>query len=151
MTISSRFAVGVHILTLLDTSQGEPLTSEYIAGSVNTNPAVVRRILSMLARAGLTTSRLGAGGGALLARTTSKITLRDVYRAVEDGALFSMHHERPNPHCPIGCHIQAVLERTTETAQRALEDELAGRTVADILEEVRGEERTQTVAARARG
>ena len=36
MTISSRFAVAVHILTLLETGRGEPLTSGYIAGSVNT-------------------------------------------------------------------------------------------------------------------
>ena len=39
MSISSRFAVGVHILTLLATSQGKPLTSEWIAGSASTNPA----------------------------------------------------------------------------------------------------------------
>ena len=149
MTISSRFAVAVHILTLLETGRGNPLTSEYIAGSVNTNPAVVRRILSRLARAGITTSRLGAGGGALLARPAREITLRDVYRAVEcEGRLFAMHQEEPNPNCPVGRNIQAVLDRATAAAQRALEETLAGRTLADVMAEVRAEDR-ETRPARA--
>jgi Rrf2 family protein len=140
MTISSRFAVAVHILTLLETSGGAPVTSEWIAGSVNTNPAVVRRILCMLARAGLTSSRLGVGGGSFLARPASEITLREVFRAVDEGELFAMHRERPNPKCPVGRNIQAVLERTAGAAQRALEDELSRTTVSDVLQRVRGVE-----------
>jgi Rrf2 family protein len=148
MTISSRFAVAVHILTLLETGRGEPLTSEYIAGSVNTNPAVVRRLLSMLARAGLTHGRLGAGGGTTLARPAADITLRDVYRAVEcEGRLFALHHEKPNPKCPVGRNIQAVLERATGAAQNALEDELAERTVADVMAEVQAGDRKARAAA----
>lgn len=137
MTISSRFAVAVHILTLLEESGGVPVTSERIAGSASTNPAVIRRILCMLARAGVTTSQLGAGGGALLARPASAVTLLEVYRAVEDGELFAMHHETPNPRCPVGRTIQAALERTTDAAQRALEAVLAGQTIADVLDQVK--------------
>ncbi|HEX7119188.1 MAG TPA: Rrf2 family transcriptional regulator [Longimicrobiales bacterium] len=136
MAISSRFAVAVHVLTLLEASGGEPVTSERLAGSASTHPALVRRILCMLARAGLTTSRLGAGGGALLARPASQITLRDVYRAVEEGPLFAMHHESPDDRCPVGRHIQPVLEGTTAAARRALEEVLAGRTVADVARRV---------------
>lgn len=136
MAISSRFAVGVHILTLLAQSQGKPVTSEWIAGSANTNPAVVRKLLGMLAKAGLTTSQLGLGGGALLARQPQAITLLDVYRAVEDGDLFSLHNEQPNPACPVGRHIQASLLGTMTRAQRALENELAGQTIADALQDV---------------
>ena len=148
MTISSRFAVAVHILTLVETGRGEPLTSEYMAGSVNTNAAVVRRILSMLARAGLTRARLGAGGGTVLARSAEEITLKDVYRAVEcEKHLFALHHEKPNPKCPIGRHIQAVLERATGAAQNALEKELGERTLADVMAEVRAEGREAPSAA----
>lgn len=136
MAISSRFAVAVHILALLESGGGEPVTSERIAGSVNTNPAVVRRILSLLARAGLTTSRRGAGGGALLARPAVGITLREVYCAVEGGELFAMHHEAPDHRCPVGRHIQSVLEAATGAARAALEASLGERTVADVLESV---------------
>ena len=141
---SSRFAVAVHVLTLLEESGDGPVTSEYVAGSVNTNPAVVRRILSMLAAAGITTSRLGAGGGAFLARPASDVTLLEVFQAVEARELFAMHNAQPNPQCPVGRNIQAVLEKTTGAAQRALEAELAGRTVADILRQVRTREHEET-------
>lgn len=136
MAISSRFVVAVHILTLLETGGGKPVTSDWIAGSVNTNPAVVRRLLSMLAKAGLTASQLGTGGGARLARPARDITLLDVYRAVDEGALFSLHHERPNPACPVGHHIQAALEDTLDAAQRALEAELGRETIAGVLSKV---------------
>ena len=133
MTISSRFAVAVHVLTMLATSGGEPVTSERIAASVNTNPAVIRRLLCMLSRAGLTTSRLGTGGGALLARPAEEITLLEVYRAVEDGDLFAMHPCDPNPACPVGRHIQAVLTEATDSARRAMESALERRTLADVV------------------
>lgn len=136
MAISSRFAVGVHILTLLAQSQGKPVTSEWIAGSANTNPAVVRKLLGMLAKAGLTTSQLGLGGGALLARSPEAITLLDVYRAVDEGDLFALHNEQPNPACPVGRNIQSALLGTMTRAQRALEDELASQTIAGALQAV---------------
>ncbi len=139
--MNSRFAVAAHILTLLYNQDGEPLTSEYIAGSVNTNPAVIRRLLSLLAKAGLTTAQLGAGGGALLARPAAAITLLEVYRAVDEGELFAMHRQGPNPDCPVGRHIQAALEGTMDAASRAVEAELAKRTIAELVEDVRRRER----------
>jgi Rrf2 family protein len=144
MPLNSRFAVATHILTLLYEGNGEPLTSEYIAGSVNTNAAVIRRLLSHLARAGLTTAQLGAGGGALLARPAQEITLRDVYRAVDEGSLFALHPQGPNPDCPVGRHIQASLEGIMDDAEHALEAELAKRTIADLVEDVRKRERRRT-------
>ncbi|HST88447.1 MAG TPA: Rrf2 family transcriptional regulator [Ktedonobacterales bacterium] len=138
-TSSSRFAVAIHVLTLLTQNPDEPATSEYIAGSVNTNPVVIRRVLGGLRRAGLVRSQGGAGGGWRLARDAEAITLRDVYRAVEedDQAVFPLHHRPPNPNCPVGRHIQRALAVHFAAATRALEDELARRTVADVLREVR--------------
>lgn len=136
MAISSRFIVSVHILTLLAQAQGQPLTSEWIAGSANTNPSVVRKLLGMLAKAGLTTSQLGVGGGALLARPADGITLLDVYRAVDEGDLFTLHNAPPNPLCPVGRNIQAALLETMTRAQRALENELAAQTIATVTQDV---------------
>jgi Rrf2 family protein len=144
--MNSRFAVAVHILTLLEQSGGEPVTSEYIAGSVNTNPSLIRRLLSMLAKAGLTTAQLGYGGGALLAKPSSEITLLDVYRAVDEGELFALHPERPNPRCPVGRNIQAALETRIDAARRALEAELASTTLAEMSGDVAARDRVESAA-----
>jgi Rrf2 family protein len=132
MNTSSRFAYAVHILALLSLQQGEPLSSDIIAGSVNTNPALIRKLLSMLAHAGLTRSQLGAGGGAMLARAPEAIKLVDVYRAVDEARLFGLHPDAPNPACMVGRHIQQVLVGIVDDAQHAMEVSLGSRTVADV-------------------
>jgi Rrf2 family protein len=136
LNTSSRFAFAVHVLALLSLQEGVPLSSEMIAGSVNTNPALIRRLLAMLAEAGLTTSQLGAGGGALLARPAHDITLLEIYHAVDDAQLFAMHREEPNPACMVGRNIQVVLRNIIDEAQQAMEASLAGRTLADATADV---------------
>ena len=130
--MNTRFAVAAHILTFLRTQDGEPATSELIASSVNTNPSLIRRLLSQLAKARLTTSQMGTGGGALLAQRGDQITLLDVYRAVDEDIDVIPIHQGPNPKCPVGREIAAVLQTHIAAAERALFDELAGTTVADL-------------------
>ena len=64
---------------------------------MNTNPSLIRRILSQLTRAGLTRCQMGTGGGALLAKPATRITLRDAYGAVADGRLLVLPREQPDP------------------------------------------------------
>lgn len=132
---SSRFSVGVHILTLLESEGGGPLSSDYIAGSVNTNPVVIRRLLSVLGRAGLVASQPGVGGGARLARAADKITLRDVYEAIEEPDLFALH-DGPNPKCPVGRHINAALTAHLEDASKAMRRSLDEVTIAAMVRSV---------------
>ena len=91
MPTSSRLAVAVHTLATLALHKGEPVRSEVIAKSASTNPAVIRRLLSMLNAAGLSQSQLGQGGGSLLAQPPEAISLLDVYKAVENEQLFALH------------------------------------------------------------
>ena len=83
MGTSTRFAVGVHLLTALAARPGKAVRSEDIAESANTNPVVVRRLFSLMTTAGLIRTRLGPGGGFELARPAKDITLRDVFSALE--------------------------------------------------------------------
>ncbi|WP_024974205.1 Rrf2 family transcriptional regulator [Ralstonia pickettii] len=135
MSTSSRFAVAVHILTLLASAEG-PVPSSLIAGSVGTNPALIRRLVAQLADAGFVISQMGATGGATLARPADRITLLDVFRVVESPVLIALPPNAPNPACEVGREITGVLERVTERAQAALEAELAAQTIAGILSEV---------------
>ncbi len=136
MPTSTRFAVAVHTLAALAVSGGKPLRSEDLANSVNTGPVVVRGLLSRLADAGLTKSQLGAGGGALLAKPAGRIRLLDVYQAVEDTELFSLHRTPPRADCLVGGNIQEAMRPALERARKALEAELAKVTIADIAVEV---------------
>ncbi|HEX8139442.1 MAG TPA: Rrf2 family transcriptional regulator [Pyrinomonadaceae bacterium] len=137
MATSSRFAVAVHILTLMAAAGDEPLKSESVACSVNTNPVVIRRLLCALARARLVTTQTGARGGARLARRASRITLLDVYRAVEAREVFALHRQPPSRSCPVGMNIGAVLENVLEDVESAVEQVLANITIERILRNLR--------------
>lgn len=132
--ISSRFTIAVHtILCIATFSRQDKVTSDYIAGSVSVNPVVVRKILGQLKMAGLVTVKRGSGG-AEMAKPLDDITFFDVYKAVEcvgEGALFHFH-ENPNPDCPLGHCIHAVLDSRLEQVQQAMEQKLASIKLSDV-------------------
>jgi Rrf2 family protein len=134
MKISSRFSIAVHILSLLAIAKDAHGTSEWIAGSVKTNPVIIRRILGQLKKAGLVNVRAGTGGAFLL-KDLNDVNLLDVYRAVEvveEGQLFHIHEE-PNPDCPIGANIQVVLQLILNRAQDAMEKILSDITMEELV------------------
>lgn len=137
MKISSRFSVAVHIIALIYMSRNEVVTSEYLAGSVNTNPVVIRRILGMLKKAGIVSTKRGPNGSFLI-KDIQEITLLEVYKAVDsvsDGMLFQMH-ENPNPKCIVGANIQSVIEIIMLSAQDAMEAVLASVNMEQIVNNI---------------
>ncbi len=131
--INSRFAVAIHILALVAAGPREQVTSEFIAGSVNTNPVVIRRISGMLRKSGLIESKVGTPGS-ILTKNPRAISLLEVYHAVQNkDDLFSIH-ENTNPNCTVGKNIQNTLEESFHRAQIAMENELAKQSLYDIIE-----------------
>ncbi|WP_026772115.1 MULTISPECIES: Rrf2 family transcriptional regulator [Sediminibacillus] len=144
MSISSRFAVGVHILALLEVNKGEQNSSEFIAASVNTNPALIRKIIGMLKKAELVKVRPGIAG-AQPAKDLSEITLHDVYKAVQvvqEKELFSIH-ENPNPDCTVGKNIQDTIGPMFSAAEQAMEKALGNVTIADVVDDILKKEAAQ--------
>src|SRR3954463_12489549 len=105
MTGNSRFAVSVHVLAYLAYRKGAAVPSAEIAGSVDTNPVVIRRLLSALVKARLVTAQKGATGGFSLASTPGNISLLEIYRAVEPKPNYGMANFAPNHRCPVGAKI----------------------------------------------
>jgi Rrf2 family protein len=136
MGSSTRFALGIHLLTALAANPGKVLCSEDIADSVNTNPVVVRRLFALLTAAGLARARLGQGGGFELARPASDITLLDIFAALEKTDLFAAPRSPPSASCRVGAHILPVLHEPTARAVRALRTDLSRTTVSDIASAV---------------
>ncbi|HEY6246107.1 MAG TPA: Rrf2 family transcriptional regulator [Pyrinomonadaceae bacterium] len=137
MSTNSRFAVAVHVLTLMAWSGEEPLKSEQVAESVNTNPVVIRRMLCELAEAGLVVSQTGSLGGSRLASDPAKTTLLDIYQALECGGVFSLHRQPPSRDCPVGVNIETVLGDVLLEVDAAVEAVLAKITISDVVQRLK--------------
>ncbi len=139
MKITSRFTVAVHTLLAIHTfGKDYKTTSEFIASSVNVNPVIIRRTLGSLKEAGIVDVKAGSGGASII-KPLKDIALLDVYKAVdsvEDG-LFNFH-DNPNPACPVGKNIHAVLDGHLLDAQAAMERKLRETTFADLVRELDG-------------
>jgi transcriptional regulator, Rrf2 family len=134
MQISSRFTIALHIFTCVETFKNDyKITSDFLAGSINTNPVIIRKILTQLKNAGLITVARGTGGISPT-RPLKEISFYDVYQAiepVENGDLFNFHNS-PNPQCPVGKNIHALLDDKLKTIQLAMENEMKKYTLDDL-------------------
>jgi len=137
MTGNSRFAVSVHILAYLAYRQSAAVPSAEIAASVDTNPVVIRRLLSAMVKAKLVTTQKGAAGGFALALAPANISLLDIYHAVEPHPTHGLTRFAPNIKCPVGAKIQSILEAAFVRAQASMEAELAQVSLAHIHEQLR--------------
>lgn len=137
MQISSRFTLAIHIFACIDTFGNEyKVTSDFLAGSTNVNPVIIRKILGQLKGAGLIEVARGTGG-TTVTKPLNEITFLDVYHAVEcveNGELFHFH-KNPSTSCPVGRNIHHILDDKLLRVQHALEKELASITLADIKQD----------------
>jgi len=139
MQISSRFTLAVHIFACIDTFKDDyKVTSDFLAGSTNVNPVIIRKILGQLKAAGLVEVARGSGG-ASIAKPLDEISFLDIYHAVEcieKGELFHFH-ENPSADCPVGRNIHGVLDDKLIRVQKAMEDELSSITMEDVIQDTR--------------
>ena len=139
MQITSRFTIALHLFACVEVFRNErKVTSDFLAGSINTNPVIIRKILTQLNSAGLIRVLRGTGG-IELTREPSAITFYDVYQAiepVENGDLFHFH-EAPNPQCPVGRNIHALLDDKLQAIQNAMEEKMREYTLADLQTGIR--------------
>ena len=137
MQISSRFTLAVHIFACIDVFAKDcKATSDFLAGSTNVNPVIIRKLLGQLKSAGLITVARGTGG-ASVAKPLREITFLDIYRAVEcveNGSLFHFH-ENPSAACPVGRNIHHILDDKLLRVQNAMEKELASITLEDLKQD----------------
>jgi Rrf2 family protein len=143
MSANSRLTVATHILAwmaLVARDNPDPVTSDRIAASVNTNPVVIRRTLGLLAKAGLVESYRGVNAGWRLTRSADAISLLDVFDALEEGAHFALHPSKPSQACPIGRGIGSTLSSLYDSIDDGVRKTLAATTIEAVL--------TDTLASR---
>jgi Rrf2 family protein len=134
MRASCRFAMAVHVLAVLACHEGDRVTSTSLAGSINTNPVIVRRLLLSLQKARLVDTVKGAGSGSRLSRSARRINLAQIYQSVEDSVSFATPARKPSATCPVGRCMPAALSVIFASAQNALEQDLEKTTLADVID-----------------
>lgn len=135
--VNSRFSVAIHILSLIATTSDKSLlTSDFIAGSVNTNPVVVRRMIGVLKKAGLLSSHSGMAGYELLVEPKD-LTLLAIYQAIDGPEQLFAIHDEPNPACAVGQKIQHTLEGVYTSVWLAMKEQLQAQTLQDVLDQLR--------------
>lgn len=137
MQISSRFTMAIHMFACIDTFKDQKMTSDFMAGSIGTNPVIIRKLLGRLKAAGLVEVARGTGG-VTITKPLSDITFLDVYKAVEctpDEELFHFH-ENPSQACPVGKNIHHVLDDKLLSVQKAMEEKLARITLEEVKNDI---------------
>jgi Rrf2 family protein len=119
MNKDTRLSGVLHVLLHLDQAK-EPLTSDMLAKTMGTNPAVFRRTMAGLRNAGYVHSEKGHGGGWSLARPLSEITLFDVYEALGHSGLFAFGLRNDLPDCQVEVAVNAALSNTMAEAEALL-------------------------------
>jgi len=133
---NTQFAIATHIMAALGHAAGKEVNSAEIAGSVNTSSSFVRRILAKLSKAGLVKTTTGKGGSCWLARPARRISLLDIYRAVEAPKAFAIHQYPAEKQCPVSCGIKPALSRVLAETQQAIEGSLSRTSLAEVISDL---------------
>lgn len=137
MQFSSRMTIAVHILlAIAEFADKEKTTSTFLAQSVNVHPVIIRNTLGKLKAAGIVHVRAGEGG-ATLANDPQKITLLDIFEAVEKEEDLFHFHEHPNPQCPVGKNMHAILDQRLISIQNAMRKEMCAMTLQDLINDMK--------------
>ena len=123
----------LHLLLHMAHSQ-RPLTSEELAGFLQTNAVLVRRTLAGLRERGYVGSEKGHGGGWIITVDLHQLTLRDIYVGVGSPAVFAMGNRVDHPQCLVEKVVNQSLSDAFDEAEALLISRFAGVTLADLSE-----------------
>lgn len=130
---NTRFATAIHIMTLLAKEPSEWLTSEWIAGSINVNPVIVRKELINLKKTGLVESRQGKEGGVRISRKPKEISISDIYNSVKNTEVLGKKNQFPNPLCSVGKDINYNLDVLFSETNDLVNDFLKNKRLSDFV------------------
>jgi Rrf2 family protein len=129
LNISEAANLGIHALAYLARHSSEaPVTTASIAASYGVSEAHLSKVFQRLSKAGLVKSVRGPHGGFKLSRVPGKITLREIYEAL-DGPLGKNHCLLNKQKCGLD---HCVLGNLLSEVQRRVSDHLSGTTLADV-------------------
>lgn len=108
--ISGKFAITLHILTLLSKFPDEYLSSEFLAESMNLHPVLIRKEIANLKKHHIVESKEGKNGGTKLLKPAESINLNDIFKITFKTVSLGYSKNNPNPDCPVGKNINEKLD-----------------------------------------
>jgi DNA-binding IscR family transcriptional regulator len=129
--MTGRFPIALHIMTLLCTAE-DVTSSDYLAGSINVNPVLVRKELSNLKKHNLIISREGKNGGYLLGKPATQVTLAQIFQTIKPASVLGKAKNQPNPACPVGKQINEHLKTLDTEIELAMMKKLGDTNLADF-------------------
>jgi Rrf2 family protein len=136
MKANHQFSIAAHLMTCLGVHQGQGLTSAQLSLSVNAAPSFIRRTLSKLAKAGLVKTTRGKNGASILALESSRISMLDIYHAVEAPAAFAIHQYPEQKVCRVSCGYKTSMEKVLAKSQASFEQGLKKVSLLEVVREV---------------
>ncbi|SFD96778.1 RrF2 family transcriptional regulator [Massilia yuzhufengensis] len=134
MRRDSKLSSVLHVLLHL-AHGGRPMTSEEMAGFLDTNPVLVRRVLAGLRERGYLSANRGHGGGWSLTCDLKAVTLRDIYDAVGAPPFFAMGNRSEKTTCLVEQVVNASLAEAFHEAEALLVARLGHVSLADLSQE----------------
>ena len=131
MNRDSRLASVLHALLHMAEQDG-PMTSEALGKCLGTNPAVVRRTMGYLRKAGLVISDRGHAGGWRINADLSTVTLLQLHEALGEPAIFAIGSRNEMPGCLVEQSVNAALESALTEAEALLLERFSEITLADL-------------------
>ena len=131
MKKSTKLSDVLHILLHMAQSN-DPITSEDLAKTMQTNPVVVRRTMAGLRDKGFVASEKGHGGGWQLSCDLESVTLHDVYTALGAPTMIALGNRTNTPDCLVEKAVSIATNDAFATAEATLVASFRDTTLADL-------------------
>ncbi len=120
-------------MTLLALYRDQWMNSVLIASSLNINPVLVRRELTLLKKGNLIESKEGKNGGVRLIKDPNTILLSDIFNLAKgEETVLSLSKNTPNPSCRVGKQINENLMLIMKTIDDSIINTLKLKTLEEF-------------------
>lgn len=144
--VNQQFATSVHIMISLGyisqqkaakTPSCKLANSDQLAESIGTNPVVIRRLLSLLNKAGLIKTARGKKGGVQLNKPAHEIDLSDIYKAIEIKDPVKPHNKPASKDCPVSCSMHEIMLAVSEGYTKSSLKYLETIKLSDLIKKIK--------------
>ena len=126
MKISTKGRYGLRaLIDIAQDSEIEPVPISSISARQDISERYLEQLMALLKRAGLIKSIRGAGGGYVLAKDVSEISVGDVLRALEgnlEPVECAAFHEEESCEAAGGCVTKYVWKKINESINRTVDE-----------------------------